>query len=203
MIVESLVVGPLETNCYIVHNQREAIVIDPGDEPEKIEGKLKTFKVNAILITHGHFDHIMGSGYLSEKFNVPIYIMREDLELALKAKDFAFKYLGIKYEDQLKRFEFLKNGQEFELGEEILKVLHTPGHTSGSSCFLTDKFIFTGDTLFSGTIGRTDIGGSWDLMVETLRFLKSLNSNLIVYPGHGIYTTLGYEKVSNPFLIEI
>jgi hydroxyacylglutathione hydrolase len=198
MLVETFTVGMLSTNCYLVSSQetKEAIIIDPGlDFSSEVKpifdyitaGKLK---VKFIVNTHGHDDHIKGDTLFQQKFNVPICIHLLDapfIENVVKAK-FSANVL-------------LEEGSLIVFGNEILKVIHTPGHTSGSICLIGEKLVFTGDTLFAGGIGRTDFpGGSMRDMRDSLKKLMSLPDNLLVYPGHGETSMIGKEKITNPFL---
>lgn len=198
MLVETFSVGMLSTNCYVVSSQetKEAIIIDPGIDLS-FESKpildyivAKKLNVRFIVNTHGHDDHIQGDAFFQQKFNVPICIhildehFIEDLE-----KD--------SYPPNL----LFKEGGQIKIGNEILKVLHTPGHTPGSICLVGEKLVFTGDTLFAGGIGRTDFpGGSMSEMRDSLKKLTELPLNLLVYPGHGETSIIVEEKKSNPFL---
>ena len=198
MLVETFSVGMLSTNCYVVSSQetKEAIIIDPGIdlsfESKQILDYIVAKKLNVrfIVNTHGHDDHIQGDAFFQQKFNVPICIhildehFIEDLE-----KD--------SYPPNL----LFKEGGQIKIGNEILKVLHTPGHTPGSICLVGEKLVFTGDTLFAGGIGRTDFpGGSMSEMRDSLKKLTELPLNLLVYPGHGETSIIVEEKKSNPFL---
>jgi hydroxyacylglutathione hydrolase len=198
MLVETFTVGMLSTNCYLVSSQetKEAIIIDPGldfsSEANPIfdyitAGKLK---VKFIVNTHGHEDHVKGDTLFQQKLNVPICIHSLDapfIENVEKAK-FSANVL-------------LEEGSLIVFGNEILKVMHTPGHTSGSICLIEQKLVFTGDTLFAGGIGRTDFpGGSMRDMRDSLKKLMSLPDSLLVYPGHGETSMIGKEKITNPFL---
>jgi glyoxylase-like metal-dependent hydrolase (beta-lactamase superfamily II) len=198
MLIETFTVGMLSTNCYVASSQgsKQAIIIDPGldlsSEARPILDYIaeKELNVKFIVNTHGHDDHIKGDALFQQKYNVPICIHMldehfiEDLEKA-------------KFPPSL----LLKDGCIIKVGNETLKVLHTPGHTPGSICLVGEKLVFTGDTLFAGGIGRTDFqGGSMRDMRNSLKKLVELPLNLLVYPGHGETSIIVEEKRSNPFL---
>jgi len=198
MLVETFTVGMLSTNCYVASSQetKEAIIIDPGldlsSEAEPILDYIAAKKLNLkfIVNTHGHDDHIKGDAFFQQKFNVPIciHILDEHFIEDLEKGSFSPNLL-------------LKDGSLIEVGNETLKVLHTPGHTPGSICLVGEKLVFTGDTLFAGGIGRTDFpGGSMSEMRASLKKLMDLPLNLLVYPGHGETSIIVEEKKSNPFL---
>jgi hydroxyacylglutathione hydrolase len=198
MLVETFMVGMLSTNCYVVNSQqtKDAIIIDPGlellTEAQQIfeyitEGSLK---VRLIVNTHGHQDHINGDAAFQDKYNVPIYIHKLDASALedLEKDDYPANVL-------------LEEGNLINLGNESLKVLHTPGHTPGSICLLGERLAFTGDTLFAGGIGRTDFAGGSDRDMQlSLQKLVRLPDNLLIYPGHGPTSIMGEEKRVNPFL---
>jgi glyoxylase-like metal-dependent hydrolase (beta-lactamase superfamily II) len=198
MLVETFTVGMLSTNCYIAISQetKEAIIIDPGlelsSEAKPILDYIIAKKVNitAIVNTHGHDDHIQGDAFFQQKFNVPICIhnLDENYIKDLEKGNFPSNIL-------------LNDSSIVKVGNETLKVLHTPGHTPGSICLVGEKLVFTGDTLFAGGIGRTDFpGGSMSEMRDSLKKLMELPLNLLVYPGHGEISIIAQEKNSNPFL---
>jgi hydroxyacylglutathione hydrolase len=198
MLVETFTVGMLSTNCYVASSKgtKEAIIIDPGidlsSEAEPILDYIAVKKLNLkfIVNTHGHDDHIKGDAFFQKKFNVPICIHRLDEHFI----------------EDLEKDSFLpnllfKDGSLIKVGNETLKVLHTPGHTPGSICLVDEKLVFTGDTLFAGGIGRTDFpGGSMSEMKTSLKKLMELPLNLLLFPGHGETSIIVEEKKSNPFL---
>ena len=198
MQVHTFNVGMLSTNCYVVNcvQTREAIIIDPGldlsSEAEQIvrfvdKNKLK---VKFIVNTHGHSDHIRGDRILKEKYSVPICIHAYDAHF-LDDLDHTISPVNILLED----------GELIKFGQETLKVMHTPGHTSGGASFVGENLVFTGDTLFAGGIGRTDFPESSNIeMKHSLRRLLHLPDDYVVYPGHGAVSTIGEEKRVNPFL---
>lgn len=198
MNVQTFVVGMLETNCYVARSIRtsEAIIIDPGFESRSEAAQLINYleaeklKIKFIINTHGHSDHVSGDLFLKEKYDVPICIHEKDAA-AIEGFD----------ESALPADVFLKDHDELQFGGEALKVLHTPGHSPGSICLLSEELAFTGDTLFAGGIGRTDLlGGSERDMKPSLKKLLHLPDGLTVYPGHGPATLIGVERRANPFL---
>ncbi len=199
MKIQTFTVGRLSTNCYVVHSQKtqDAIVIDPGFdysfEAEQIFHFVEsaTLRVKLIVNTHGHSDHVSGDQTLKKRYNIPICI-----------HDFDAHLLYEKGENALPPNITLADGSLVTFGDSTLKVIHTPGHTKGSICLLAENLIFTGDTLFAGSIGRTDFpGGSYTDMKSSLEKLQQLADRLVVYPGHGPLTTIGEEKRGNPFLL--
>lgn len=203
MIVKSFITGPLATNSYVIYDNDKAIVIDAGGDMKEVIDFIRKNKLNLsyIIATHGHFDHVMGVNQLKREFPSSIFLINErDLGLLKRASSMALSLLNLMISDVTLPDGYVKEGDEIRLGEGKLKIIETPGHTMGSICILANGYIFTGDTLFYGTVGRTDLGGSEKLLRDSLERLKGLQDELIVYPGHGPFTILGYEKVKNPFL---
>lgn len=208
MIHEILPVGMLACNCSILGDETtgEALVIDPGDETERIEEVLKrhALKVKAIVVTHAHIDHVGGIEKLHSVTGAPVYMHQEDLplyqNLAVQAA-----WLGVETPGMVSVDQFLKEGDVVRAGNLALSVLWTPGHSPGSlSLYLSgeEKWVFSGDTLFKESIGRTDLWGG-----DTVRLLRSIKSALfslpdetLVFPGHGPATLIGEERERNPFL---
>ncbi|MCS7124389.1 MAG: MBL fold metallo-hydrolase [Candidatus Bathyarchaeota archaeon] len=208
MMVQTFTVGKLFTNCYVAACQetREAIIIDPGfenySEAEKIFGfvKEKMLNLKFIVNTHGHPDHVCGNGIIKEKFNTPILIHEKDAFMLGTLGNVIAKFFGFKTSSPPADF-LLRDGDAVKFGNLTLKVLHTPGHSPGSISLVGEKEVFTGDTLFAGSIGRTDLPrGSEKDMKHSLEKLASLPEFFSVYPGHGPTTTIGEEKRSNLFL---
>lgn len=182
----------LEENTYVIHTDKECILIDPGsDTPEDLQAikeVIGTKEILAILCTHNHFDHIGGL----HCFNSPIYMHSEDIKTIRQQQ--ALSEFAIQRSLELPRV-VLPLENSVKIGPFSCKVIHTPGHTKGGVCFLFNKFIITGDTLFKGTHGRTDLlGGSHNEIVKSLLLLASLDEKLVVYPGHGSKTTILAEK---------
>lgn len=205
MILETLMVGPLGVNCYIVGDDktREAIVIDPGGNARDILDTLRReqLKPVAIVNTHAHFDHLIALTELREKTGAPFWLHADEAKLLasaqLGAKMFGFAMPQPKPADRL-----LHDGEEVRFGSSTLKVMHTPGHSPGGICLLGDHFVIVGDALFQGSIGRTDLpGGDYATLMASIRDkLLTLPDATVVYPGHGDATTIGEERQLNPFL---
>jgi glyoxylase-like metal-dependent hydrolase (beta-lactamase superfamily II) len=202
-------VGKLFTNCYIVAcpETKEAIIIDPGfesvSEAEKVFKFIeeKALKPKFVVNTHGHPDHICGNGLVKGKFQTPILIHEKDAFMLGRLGRVIAKFAG--FENSSPSADaLLKDGDIISFGKITLKIMHTPGHSPGSISLVGKKEVFTGDTLFAGSIGRTDIprGSVLDIK-ESLRKLACLPDDFKVYPGHGPTTTIGEEKRSNPFLL--
>jgi glyoxylase-like metal-dependent hydrolase (beta-lactamase superfamily II) len=200
-----LVVGPLQTNCYLVYSPQsfECLVIDPGAEGKRIISfiKKKNLIPIGIINTHGHIDHIGANKSLKMEFNLPILIHPEDSSLLTSKQNLALSILFAS-KTSPPADTFLKEGQKIKIGNSSLEVIHTPGHTPGGISLRGDEFVLTGDTLFAGGVGRTDLpGGSWDYLLKSIKNkLLKLPDNLIVLPGHGFVTTIGEEKENNPFI---
>lgn len=204
--LKTVTVGMLKTNCYILadNGTGTGIIIDPGDEAEKISAAVREadLDVKYIINTHAHYDHIGAVLKLKDEFGAEILVheadgpMLEDPTLNLSFNKPKIKAAGVKPD------KLLNEGDIVTAGKIELKVIHTPGHTPGSICLLGKDYIFTGDTLFAGAVGRTDLpGGSHKSIVESIQTkLKTLPDNLKVYPGHGPSTTIGEEKLNNPFM---
>jgi glyoxylase-like metal-dependent hydrolase (beta-lactamase superfamily II) len=200
-------VGRFLTNCYIItcRETREAIVIDPGledkDEAERVLNCIRdnSLKPKSVVNTHGHPDHTCGNA-IAKNYNVPIMIHKDDAYLmGIFGKELA-QTLGFKNFSPPSDI-LLNDGDSIVFGNNKLSVIHTPGHSQGSITLLEKNAIYTGDTLFAGSIGRTDFPESSEIQMKTsLEKLKKLPDKLAVYPGHGPATTLGIEKRENPFL---
>ena len=206
--VKTIQVGPLEVNCYILWDSetQEAVIIDPGGDAPLIKKEVDSLglKVKYIVNTHGHFDHVGADGELRKHYSVPLAIHKADVTL-LKNASAQAELFGIKAEPQPSPDTFLTNNATLEAGSISLKVLHTPGHTKGGVCFYSEEegFLFSGDTLFAGSVGRTDLeGGSGEELMNSIKTrLLCLDNKVRVYPGHGSATTIGDEREHNPFLL--
>ncbi len=204
MILQSLVVGPIMANCFIIgcEKTRKAAVIDPGDESSRILMKLAEHKltVEYIINTHGHFDHVGANRKLKEATGAKLVIHALDQSM-LKVLSETSAAFGLSVENSPPPDQTVQDGDIIQFGEIILTVLHTPGHTPGGISLHTDGVVFVGDTLFAGSIGRTDFpGGDFDTLISSIKNkLYSLGDQVIVYTGHGPETTIGREKRSNPF----
>lgn len=206
MIVKRLVVGPLEENCYVVGDEKtkQAIVIDPGDEPDRIIELIKDngFEVSTIICTHAHFDHIGVVGDIKKVTDAKILLHKDDIELYEGAKDHA-AFWGYDLDDIPHPDGFLNEGSEVRVGNLIFKVLHTPGHSPGGICLYGEGVVITGDTLFQGSVGRTDFqGGDIIKLRESFKRLLDLPEDTTVLSGHGPETTIGIEKRENLFAVD-
>ena len=226
LIHEILPVGMLQCNCHIVGDPktRDALVIDPGDDAERILEVIHRHKlrVSTILITHTHIDHVVGLRRIQQATGATVRMHADDLEL-YRMLDVQAAWIGWKTPDKAEVGELLREGDSVHCGRYQTQVLHTPGHTKGSVCLYmpsdmpderaaavaaksTEREpgrLFAGDTLFAGSIGRTDLwGGSFETIIRSLKGkVLELPDDTIVYPGHGQSTTIGAERQSNPFLI--
>lgn len=207
MILETFPVGPLQCNCTLLGDEatKEAIVIDPGDEISRIHNRLTSLglQLKQILITHAHIDHIGGALRLKRLTGAPILLNENDLPLLQMMAEQA-AWLGVPTPETAPPDEGLTDGQQVGLANYPARIIHTPGHTQGSVClhFVPLKIVFVGDTLFAGSIGRTDLpGGDSEQIIESIhsRLLK-LPQETRVIPGHGPATTIGSERTTNPFL---
>ncbi|MEA5003963.1 MAG: MBL fold metallo-hydrolase [Christensenella sp.] len=207
MLIEAVITGResgLFENCYIVRadGADEAVVIDPGEGAQEIIRQLDKLGlgVSHILLTHGHADHIAATDELRDKYGAKVAIHEKDADmLGIPSRNLS-AFLG--RECKLAPADILlPDGDTIDAAGLSFRVLHTPGHTRGGVCYLVDDVIFSGDTLFAGSIGRTDFPGSdWNEMAQSLALLKGMERDYAVYPGHGEATTLEREKHSNPFM---
>jgi glyoxylase-like metal-dependent hydrolase (beta-lactamase superfamily II) len=208
MIHEIFPVGPIQCNCSIVGDEatREAMVIDPGDEIETVLALLAkhTLRVKQIVITHAHIDHVGGAMKLRAATGAPILLNQNDYAL-LKMLDEQASWIGMPPPGTVEIDQSVTTGDLVKAGSHAATVLHTPGHTEGSIClyFPAEKTLIAGDTLFAGSIGRTDLpGGSMQKIMRSLRgTLLALPDDTRVVPGHGPLTSIGEERESNPFLV--
>ncbi|HZR56532.1 MAG TPA: MBL fold metallo-hydrolase [Terriglobales bacterium] len=207
MIHEILPVGPLQCNCSIIGDEgsREAIVIDPGDDLDDIFAIIRkhNLTVKQIVITHAHIDHVGGAMKLRAATDAPILLNENDYAL-LKMLDVQATWVGMKSPGKVEIDQSLEQADTVKAGAIVANVLHTPGHTEGSVClyFPHEKKLIAGDTLFAGSIGRTDLpGGSLEKIIDSIHEkLLVLPDETIVIPGHGSSTTIGNERERNPFL---
>jgi hydroxyacylglutathione hydrolase len=205
MIHQAVAVGPLQCNCHILADEasKEAVIVDPGDDADEILGRVKGYKVLALLHTHCHFDHMTATRTVSEATGAEILIHESDKayydSLAKQYQMFRMPYRG---GDPLPVKRFLEDGDRISFGKHALKVIHTPGHTQGSCCFHAEGLLLSGDTLFQRSIGRTDLpGGNPEQELESIRTkLYTLDPETAVYPGHGDPTSIEEERAENPFV---
>jgi glyoxylase-like metal-dependent hydrolase (beta-lactamase superfamily II) len=205
MEIERLIVGPLRTNCYLLNDGGDCMIIDPGGDHDVIIEHIerKGIVPKMIVATHAHFDHILSVSALKSKFDVPFLLNRKDEAILETFIQYSETYTGIHPGTPPIPDRHFRNEDSLKFGNKSLRVVETPGHTPGSSSFIVDNSMFSGDFIFEGSIGRTDFGGSYTEMSRSIQWAKSLEINLDIYPGHGEFTTLEEEKKSNPFFKKI
>ncbi|MCF7926069.1 MAG: MBL fold metallo-hydrolase [Candidatus Izimaplasma sp.] len=192
-------------NTYIVAEGKHCYIIDPGAELEEITSILETkeLTLKAVLLTHGHFDHILTLNDVLEVYDVPVYLHEDERDFLfdpnLNLSSTIYNKITVQKKNRIKTF---KEGDTFNLKRNTLKVLHTPGHTRGSVGFRFNRYYFSGDTLFKNTVGRTDLPTSnkGDLEKSLKKITSKLSNNTLVYPGHGTHTTVLTEKQDNVFI---
>lgn len=206
MIARSLAVGSMSANCYLVWCEatKEAVVIDPGGEGRRILAEIakEQLQVKYIVNTHGHVDHIAANAEVRSATGAKLMIHEDDAPLLNNSNLNLALYVGMALQG-LQPDVLLHEGDEIVCGEQVrLKVLYTPGHTRGGICLQAEKTVFTGDTLFAGSIGRTDFpGGSYQGIIDSIKNkILPLDDACLVYPGHGPASTVGYERSHNPYL---
>jgi glyoxylase-like metal-dependent hydrolase (beta-lactamase superfamily II) len=204
--VDHYVVGPVQTNCYVAVNAdtKECFVVDPGAAAPQLAERIRRdgYTPVAVFLTHGHFDHAGAAEELAKEFGIQVYAHEQEEDTLGDYKKNLSGWEGpmVNYHADV----YLKDEQELDLAGFHIRVLHTPGHTEGGICFVTDNEVFTGDTLFRLSVGNTSLEtGSWpDLVSSIQNKLYTLDDNIIVWPGHGAATTIGYEKKNNPYVQE-
>lgn len=204
MFIERKPVGVYGANAYVLASEnRESIIIDPGGEPEEIEKIIEenNLKPKYIVLTHGHGDHIYAAKELKEKYKIDILVHEDDAELLENCEKNLTTMMPVKEPVEIYEYTTLKDGDNITFGDKSLKVIHTPGHTRGCICLKIDDNIFTGDTLFKGSIGRTDLYGGGDDIISSIKEkIIVFDDDTKVFPGHGAISTIGYEKNTNPFI---
>ncbi len=204
--------GAFEVNTYLVwdnknedkNKMKDGFIIDPGGQEKRIEKLVEENSINLrfILNTHCHIDHVAMDNYFKKKFNIPLYANKEEEIILANLKDQA-EYLGLDFKEDVVIDKYLIEGEIINAGSIRIKPIFTPGHSPGSTSFLMDEgYLFSGDTLFKQTIGRTDLlGGSFDKIIDSIKNrLFLLNDDVVVLPGHGDKTTIRYEKRNNAYL---
>ena len=200
--IHTFPLGAYQTNCYIIHDDasKTCAIIDPGYEADVILQTLEHLGLtcDAVLLTHGHFDHVGAVEKIVRETGCTLWMSQSDWsQVPTPATYHYFPLANCDFCD----VQFCEEGQQINAGGLTLTVLETPGHTTGSVCFLCEDHMFSGDTLFQGSCGRTDLpGGDWDTIVESLKRLASLEVNYTVHPGHGMNTRLAFERVYNPYM---
>ena len=207
LAVDQLSLGPIGTNCYLVRVDRDATdaaVIDPGDEPAEIERALDTLgaRCAAILLTHSHYDHIGALAELAESTAAPVWLPDGERDVFRRPQDF---FPGVVVRSYAGDATFLTGGETVDAAGISFQVRHVPGHSPGHLSYYADGALFSGDVLFSGSVGRTDLPfGDWDTLLDSIRSLAdAYPPETIVLSGHGPATTLGDELARNPFLAEL
>lgn len=206
MDFRQLSVGPLETNCYLVWDRdtRKAAVIDPGGDDDLIAQQIARLElaIEWVLITHGHLDHCFIAGPIARKYDAEIGMHPADIEHLTGGLEIAAMYYDVSAYERFTPTRFLTDGEVIALGDSEIRVIHTPGHSQGGLCFATDVGVFCGDTIFAGSVGRTDFpGGSFEQLIESIRTkILTMDDSTRLYPGHGPATSVGEERRSNPFL---
>jgi len=205
MKYKEVVVGALETNCYLVYCEEtlQCAVVDPGAEPERIFLEIAEAELKPVVIinTHGHVDHIGANRDMKDHFGVPLYIHAADSPMLGKIQQLELSlFLGAKNSPPADYL--MSDGEEIKIGNSVLRVLHTPGHSPGSVSLLGDGFLLSGDTLFFEGVGRTDLpGGSQKQLEQSLREkVMTLPDETVILPGHGPLTSVGQERVNNTFI---
>jgi glyoxylase-like metal-dependent hydrolase (beta-lactamase superfamily II) len=205
LVVEHLVVGPLQSNCFIVGDEvsGEAVIIDPGEDAEMILAAVKrrSWTITAVLNTHAHFDHTGANGAVVKGTGAPLIVPKVDAPSIAQAH-MAGRLYGLVVAGSPPPDRLVDEGDVIEVGDEKIHVRSTPGHTSGGVTFVTTAGVFPGDSLFAGSIGRTDLpGGDYHTLISSIKEkILDLPDETPVFPGHGPFTTVGREKTLNPFL---
>ena len=194
MQMKTMPLGAYQTNCYLVWSEDSdrCLVIDPGYEPERVLSEVARLNktIEAVLLTHGHFDHVGAVRTLAAETDCQVYLNEQDLSVPTQLTAGPLYYTHL-----------YKEGDVLNLAGVTLRVIHTPGHTPGSVCLVAEDAIFSGDTLFEGSCGRADLpGGDWATILKSLKRLAQMEGDFRVYPGHGPSTTLADEKRWNPYM---
>jgi len=204
--IETFTLGELQENAYLVldDEQQAAVVIDPGDYPKSLIARIEEIGcgLTAILLTHGHWDHVAGVRAIKDIFDVPVCLHAADAPLYRHVVEQA-ELFGFFAEPQPPLDRELKDGDTIKAGPFTFQVLHTPGHTPGGVCYRIGDVVFVGDVIFQSGVGRTDLpGGSYEQLLTGVREkILTLDENTTLYPGHGPATTVGIERATNPFLV--
>ena len=206
MIIKTFIKGPIDANNYLLIDEEtnDAVLIDCSAADDGFLGEIKKLGVNLkyILLTHGHFDHLLGVDKFHEVFGVGAYVAEEDMTQVRLVPDMMQLYAGMIPVNISSIKNFVKDGDKFNVGNIKIKAISTPGHTEGGMCYLVDDKLFSGDTLFQGSVGRCDLtGGDWDAIKTSIKDkLFKLPASTVVYPGHGAQTTIDFEKKYNEII---
>jgi glyoxylase-like metal-dependent hydrolase (beta-lactamase superfamily II) len=202
MKIDKVITGEFQVNCFIVHNGGEAIIIDPGDDVDLIDAKIKELDVTPVLYiqTHGHMDHISALAEIQSRFKAPVYMTEEDAKWAFTDINCMPPFFPVPPQSTTIA-KYVEQGDEFIFAGLKFQIIKTPGHTPGGICIYLyeDQTLFSGDTVFAGSVGRTDLpGGDSRILTESLKILlKTIPNNTRIYPGHGPATTMDLEKRNN------
>lgn len=204
MLIKKLTVGPLQANCFIISDKttKDSIVIDPGDEPDLIMDVIRgnDLRVSYIVCTHGHFDHVGAVEDIREETGAKVVIHKDETEIYHAARDMA-AFWGYEIEKLPDPDMLVEDADMIKVGNMSFTILHTPGHSPGGICLYGEGIVVTGDTLFAGSVGRTDFyGGDMNKLRDSFKRLMSLPEETKVLPGHGPDSTIGEEKRGNPFV---
>ncbi len=206
MKIERFVLGAMKTNCYLIENEetKELVIVDPGGCSDYLISRVRSngLTPKAILLTHGHFDHVMGIDGWIKEFDIPVYLHEDEKEILAAPQLNLSQMFGTGY--CYNNVKCLKDGEEFKIAGFVFKVLHTPGHTAGGCCYYEEKekVLLSGDTLFYHSVGRSDFptGNTLTLVKSIREKLFCLPDDVIVYPGHDRETCIADEKMHNPFV---
>ena len=207
--VETITVGPLAENCYLLGDPgtKEAVLIDPGDEADRILAAVRAgeWRVREVLLTHAHFDHVLAVGPVVRELGIPFRLPDGEREALQAAPGIALMWTGEKPEAPPEPQGGLPDGTTVEVGALQFQVRSAPGHSPDSVCLVGEGIAIVGDVLFAGSVGRTDLpGGDWDTLMASIReVLLPLPDETVVYPGHGPATTIGQERRTNPFVVPL
>ncbi|MFN3396020.1 MAG: MBL fold metallo-hydrolase [Thermodesulfovibrionales bacterium] len=207
MLIKQITVGPLQSNCFIIGDEEtaESIVVDPGDEPDLIMDVIdgNGLKVSYIVCTHGHFDHVGAVSDIKGKTGAKVVIHKDELEIYHAARDMA-AFWGYEVERLPEPDMLVDDGDRIRIGNLSFTIIHAPGHSPGGICLYGEGIVVTGDTLFAGSVGRTDFyGGDMNKLRDSFNRLMLLPEETKILPGHGPHSTIGIEKRDNPFASDL
>ncbi|MCR5718699.1 MAG: MBL fold metallo-hydrolase [Oscillospiraceae bacterium] len=201
MQVYTVPLGALAANCYVVMcGENRCILIDVGENPARLERLLavKQLTPEAVLLTHGHYDHVGGVEEIRSRYEIPVYIHEADQNMLRSGDANLCRQISAQTFQPVQSYQTVRDGDTLQIGERLVRVMHTPGHTSGGVCYFIEDAVFTGDTLFAGSVGRTDLGGNVQELRQSLAALAAIEEDYQVFPGHFQSSTLRWEKTHNP-----